>query len=188
MANEPLVSYRAWNIYGRNVPGEESLWPIFASEEWIPGIPMVRNHADHGIYSWKKMYDTINYVSIELCSDVFCTCIGEIHSWGQIQEFSKGYQSEFAYPKKLYIINNPELAQNLQRRYGCEVKNIKINRKLFTWPMNAFNALDDFVISEANTILFSLKCIFLSPLVLFLILPKILFEHIIKYQILMKTK
>lgn len=145
---------------------------------------MERTHDDYGIFSWKKMSDAINYVSEELSCD--SVCLGEVYSWGKIQEFSEGYQSEFAYPKKLFIINNYELAQVLQRKYGCEVKNVQsnnvqINKNLYIWMSKIFKPVEDFFMNEEDSIIhFTLKYLFLLPAIIFIIIPKFLLQAILQ--------
>lgn len=140
--NEPLVSYRAWRLTARwkAVIEDNLLHPLCVQTDvakhyelnamWEPGKPTKKIHIEHGIYSWKKLSNAATYMRrmtrlLEKFETPDC-CFGEIYSWGKIEEYQFGYQSEFAYPKKLYILNDTKLSQNLQRKYGCEVENIEM--------------------------------------------------------------
>lgn len=50
--------------------------------------------------------------------------VGEVYLWGRVIEATNGYRAEFAYPKRLYVVNGSEkLATQLSLTYGvpCEV-------------------------------------------------------------------
>lgn len=144
--NKPLVSYRAWRLtvdWKAKAKKNRLLYPVFIgleeksynllSDMWQPGKLTKRDDKNHGIYSWKNEINTLEYMISEmrwenlLDKDI---CFGEMHSWGKIEEFELGYQSEYAYPKKLYILNDAILGQKFRRLYGCEIENIQAERWL----------------------------------------------------------
>jgi len=130
--SEPLVSWRAWLIE------DFILKALVVKAVWNPGVVMEKSHRDYGIYSWKNAEDAIDYMrQWSALTEVFC--FGEVYNWGKIQECRKGYQSEYAYPKKLYIFNNQELSQVLQRLYGCEVINLELKFEDFFEDMRLVN-------------------------------------------------
>lgn len=116
---QPLISYRVWKI-------EDSLLTsIHADCIWYPGKVVKQTNKFMGIHSWKTLKDAADCMVEHYFHHNLC--VGEIYNWGKIREFSKGYQSKFAYPKKLYVFNNLPLAQEFHRKYGCEVENINLN-------------------------------------------------------------
>lgn len=98
---EPLVSWRTWGMFFHVLSDKYRIFCLrdgLESEIWQPTKAIKKAHQKHGIYSW-----------------------------GKIEENKKGYQSEFAYPKKIYIINNLDAAKDIYLDYACETINIPIN-------------------------------------------------------------
>lgn len=121
---EPLVSWRTWayrddRIYSLRASSEKS--------DWTPGQIVKRNHFEHGIYSFKTMQESLEYMRWAY-PKIWPFCFGEIYSWGKIIEHERGYHSEFAYPKKIYVLDNLiQNPNNLRRKYGCEVIHLSID-------------------------------------------------------------
>jgi len=126
---EPLVSWRTWGMFFHVLSDKYRIFCLrdgLESEIWQPTKAIKKAHQKHGIYSWKNVEDSIDYM-MDTYPNIYPFCFGEIYSWGKIEENKKGYQSEFAYPKKIYIINNLDAAKDIYLDYACETINIPIN-------------------------------------------------------------
>lgn len=123
---EPLVSWRVWRL-----TDYDELQSVYVGDIWPSQKPITSDQC--GIHSWKNPLDAINYMLEQWCCDLLCGrypykeyCIGQIYSWGKIEEYESGYHSEAAYPKIVFIFNDEELSRNLKNNYGCEIKNVQL--------------------------------------------------------------
>jgi len=113
---------------------DSKLKSCVADHIWLPESPTERQDNNAGIHSWKNPLNAINYMMESLACHLLCTasgfdeaCMGTIYNWGKIEEFDLGYESEFAYPKTVFIFDNPGMAQIIKNDYGCETQNIDVD-------------------------------------------------------------
>jgi len=137
---KPLISWRAWKLSPNH---ELSHWFSLCSlrltrcNTWPFGTPMKRSHEKHGIYSRKTL---ASLVENEL-SENSRICFGTIYNWGKIEEYQLGYQSEFAYPKKVYFFDNEMAAKEIKNNYGCETTNLNCPKDAWIERMKILGAI-----------------------------------------------
>ena len=120
-----LSAIACWRV----IPFENSfrLVGVVFHITWQPGRPMtceskmgnkkleVSNTS--GIYA----FNNPKYLNPMLDFHTAFTVDGEVSLWGKVIKAEHGYRAEFAYPRKLFVPNNPTVAAALRRDYGIEV-------------------------------------------------------------------
>lgn len=125
---QPILGWRIWRL--REDGGLDSV--VYALRgPWIPktahvavcrpctfgGHPMPQRGCTCGIYSLKEMshvFWTINRHSSSFASDPVGILpdtpgvLGLVYLWGNIVEGEDGYRAEYAYPAKLFIVDNDD--------------------------------------------------------------------------------
>ena len=135
----PLTSYRVWRI-GFIKEGwriQFRLVSMVNNVVWTPGIKMDRNctcsdffRHSCGVYSYKKLA-FLNEYPINVTEDNISVngelvVLGSLNIWGKCLVASRGYRSEYSYPRALYYLtdlgsNYKSAVNDLAKLYGTEL-------------------------------------------------------------------
>lgn len=143
---EPIIGWRAWNIYVDPKRGRVRLQSITYKLLWPPGSPFrarcntkqnLRHEAPNlvhkcGIYSVKNEDDAARWMNYQRSNSNCIRGIGEVKLWGNIYKFTRGYVAEYAYPASVHIdhdipskfdIDIREIVKLMRRTY----RGVKVN-------------------------------------------------------------
>jgi len=139
---EPIVSWRLWHPSGPfGQEGHQRAYLVALNqtpvEPYVKASAHCRGNRSHdpflieftcscGFYSYKTFGDLVagTYMGNHHWSPQQFV-IGTVNNWGKVFEYTKGYRSQFIYPKEL-LASTPRMAAALERTYGvpCEVANV----------------------------------------------------------------
>lgn len=131
LAIEPIVGHRGWKLYAKGykltlVSRNGIHWPMrqklvaFCKDNELRHIaPDEHCSLECGIYAY-------NHPTPGLSTGIVH---GEVYLWGTILMSDLGYRAEYAYPKSLYLVDNPDLKhrqeqirEQLEENYGVPVE------------------------------------------------------------------
>lgn len=115
---EPIVAYRVWHI--NRSDGSPKLHSAAMEYFWPYRKALERDLIhDMGIHAVKERGEYLN----ELVRMYGADAMGEVYLWGNVTECERGYLAEFAYPKRIWIRDDYDIAWalELQEGYGVPV-------------------------------------------------------------------